>query len=123
MLAAQVAITAPLTDHTPLEHISVAIAITGFPEGAPAAHIAPTNIQRQHRSQAGLFHHRHIDGNVWTSREGFSLQAKEVEICTVLFQGRSAAAHYIRSQSLEFRQHCAGFEQEHATVPGEATRR
>ena len=48
VLAAQVAIAALLTDHSPLEHISVAVAITGFPEGAPAADIAPTNIQRQH---------------------------------------------------------------------------
>ena len=123
VFAAQVAVAAAFTDDATLQNVAIAVAIAGFPECAPAAHVAPACIQGQHGPKFGLLHHGHVDGDVGAFGEGFPFQAQEVEVGTVLFQGSAAAAHHLRCQPLQLRQHGAGFEQEHATVPGEAARR
>ena len=121
MLTAHVAVAALFSDHPPLKHVAVLVAVGGFPQRAPAAHVAPAGIQRQHRPQGCFFHHRHIDRDVRALGEGFPLQPQKVQIGAVLLQCRPAAADHIRHEPFQLGEHGAGFEQKHAAVPGEAT--
>ena len=100
MLAAEIAVAAALGDHPTLQNVAVAVAIRCFPEGAPAAHIAPARIKGNHGAQFCFFHHGHIDGHVWTFGEGFPFQPQKLQVGGVLLQGRPAAAHHLRVEAV-----------------------
>jgi hypothetical protein len=122
MLAAQVAVAGSFVDHPAAQHVALAVLIGRFPQGAPAAHIAPARFQRQHRPPIRFLHHRHVEGHIRAAGEGFPLQPQEIEVGAVLFQRGAAGAHHLRGQPLQLRQDGTGLEQEHAAVPGEAAR-
>ena len=120
VLAAQVAVAGALVDHPATQHVAVAVLVRRFPEGTPAAHIAPARLQGNHHPQRGALHHGHVDGHIRAGGEGGGLEAQEVEVGRVLLQGGSAGAQHLRGQALQLRQDGAGAKQEHAAVPGEA---
>ena len=121
MLTAQITVAAAFGDHAAAQDIAVLVLIGRFPQGTPTAHITPTGIERQHRTQRRALHHSHIKGHRWALGKGFALQPQELQIRGVVLQGRAAAAHQFRSQALQLSEHGASAEQEHAAVPGEAT--
>ena len=119
VFAAQVAVAGVLADHPAAQHVAVGIVVGGFPEGAPAAHIAPAGLQRQHGPQLGALHHGHVEGHVGAVGKGFLAQAQEFQISGFLFEGGTAGTHHLGGKPLQLGEHRAGLEQKHAAVPGE----
>ena len=120
VFTAEVAVAGVFADHPAPQYVALGILFPGFPESAPAAHIAPVGIERQHGAAVGFFHHGHIEGHIGTVGEGLPLQPQEFEVRAVLVEGGAAGAHHLRRQALQLREDGAGAEEEHAAVPGEA---
>ena len=120
VFAAQVAVAGVFADHPAAQHVAVGIVVGGFPQGAPAAHIAPARLQRQNGPELGALHDSHVEGHVGALGKGFFVQAQEFQISGFAFEGGAAGTHHLRGQPFELGEHRAGLEQKHAAVPGEA---
>jgi hypothetical protein len=79
VFAAQVAVTGVLVDHQAAQHVAAGVLIRRFPEGAPAAHIAPARLQGQHGAVVRLLHYRHVDRHAGATGEGLAFMTQKVE--------------------------------------------
>ena len=89
VFAAQVAVAAAFSNHVALHCLGNPFALR-FPEGTPAAHVAPAGIQRQLYCPAPFLHHGHVNGHVGALGEGL-LQPMEFQVGRVLLECRPAA--------------------------------
>ena len=114
VFAAQIAVAAAFADHGLAAHCR------NFALRFPRALQLPTSLQLnqwQNTAQFRFFHHGHVNGHVGALGKGF--RSSRWNSGHGPAPERHAAAHHL-GQSLQFGQHGAGAEQEHAAVPGEA---
>ena len=100
LLGANIAAAHAIGEDIAAQDVAFSILLGHLPQRLPRSHIAPRERGWRHCCHAGLFHHRHIEGNRRCAAKGIGVKAKEIKVGTAVIERITCGGKHIRRMAL-----------------------